>query len=462
MVLVTMKRANDQESPCIGRSQTKYSKAPRSQHSQESISNDPNTFYFKPLVFQELKNQQVCPSTTAQVPEPRSGHRIVCDDANLYSFGGYLEVNTDVRLPTDILQGRHTQRLFKELWCYNFAEGQWKYLPTAGKAPKEVASHSAILYGNFLIVFGGTGVPFGGSSSNKMNICDLRSLTWRTINTTGEAPTPQYGQSVVLDSTTRSFYVIGGTTGYGYSMDIYKLDLAKRHWEKIFVSRGDSLEPQPRYRHEVAFDGDNIYILGGGTARDAYELKTVPVFNLKDREWYMLKTKGSLSGVLNSTPRFPCPRKCQGSVQKGEDVFICGGYDSKYIFMDLWKLHLPSMQWHVLPVTMPMPLYFHSTSITSGGCMYIFGGVTHIINSTRTNRVFKIWLAVPKLKEMCWEALLYYRKDIRQRSRTYLLNTGIPSEFVNRVHPAPPGGQPELGVEEKWDSDIILMDDNEN
>lgn len=51
-----------------------------------------------------------------------------------------------------------------------------------------------------------------------MNICDLRTLTWRTIETTGEAPTPQYGQAVVLDGTTRSFYVIGGTTGYDYSM----------------------------------------------------------------------------------------------------------------------------------------------------------------------------------------------------------------------------------------------------
>lgn len=31
------------------------------------------------------------------------------------------------------------------------------------------------------------------------------------------------------------------------TQDIHKLDLQTRHWEKIFVSRGDSSEPQPRY-----------------------------------------------------------------------------------------------------------------------------------------------------------------------------------------------------------------------
>lgn len=91
--------------------------------------------------------------------------------------------------------------------------------------------------------------------------------------------------------------------------------------------------------------------------------------------------------------------------------------------------------------------------------MYIFGGVTHIKNNTRTNRIFKIWLTVPKLKEICWEAMLHYRKDIRQRSRSYLLEAGIPNEFVQRVHPAPPQGQADASVEAKWESDVTLIDD---
>jgi hypothetical protein len=46
------------------------------------------------------------------------------------------------------------------------------------------------------------------------------------------------------------------------------------------------------------------------------------------------------------------------------DVFLCGGYDSRTIFNDVWKLDLLTMQWTELNVKMPVPLYFHSTSVT--------------------------------------------------------------------------------------------------
>ncbi|ODN03958.1 Kelch domain-containing protein 10 [Orchesella cincta] len=403
--------------------------------------NTPRPFSFKPLVFQELRSEPLNTSPFARsptrVPEPRSGHRVVCDDSNLYSFGGYSQQDDEyLSQPSPINRQDITRtKLFKELWCYNFAKQQWKLLPTTGEVPNEAASHAAILYGNYFVVFGGTGVPFRNSLSNTMRICDLRSLTWKTIETTGEAPNPLYGQAVVLDSRTNSFYVVGGTTGHYFSMDIHKLDLTKRHWETVFVSTGDtSLEPHPRYKHELAYDGENIYVIGGGTGNTAYELKTVPTFNLKEMEWHMLTTKGSLIGLPNDTvSRFPCARKCHGCIQRGDDVFICGGYDSKNIFMDLWRLHIPSMQWHFLTIQMPMALCFHSTCITAVGCMYVFGGVTHLQHSTRTNKLFKIWLVVPKLKEMCWEALLHYRPDICRQRRSSLLKSGIPNEFISRL-----------------------------
>jgi len=187
----------------------------------------------------------------------------------MYSFGGYLETRVATNISTHLSHG--TQRLFQEvsyddsniflkrkvndlliffpewqLWCYNYAEGQWKNLPTLGGAPKELASHSAVLHGNYLVVYGGTGVPFGGCSSNKMNVCDLRTLTWMKVDVTGEAPTPQYGQAVVMDSAKKCFYVIGGTTGYAYSMDVHKLNLETRVWEPLFVSKGDLEEPSAR------------------------------------------------------------------------------------------------------------------------------------------------------------------------------------------------------------------------
>jgi len=65
-----------------------------------------------------------------------------------------------------------------------------------------------------------------------------------------------------------------------------------------------------RYRHEVAFDGEFIYILGGGTASQAYDLVNVPAFNVTSREWKTIVTVPD-----HRYKKYPSPRKCQGSVQ---------------------------------------------------------------------------------------------------------------------------------------------------
>ncbi|CAG7822338.1 unnamed protein product [Allacma fusca] len=384
-------------------------------------------YSFRPFVFKELSPVYSDGINKGKEPKPRSGHRIVCDEGNFYSFGGYLEITVPFN---NFENAQGIQHLFEELWKFNVSTQHWEYLPTEGETPKELASHSAVMHGDYMVVFGGTGVPFGTSSSNKMSICDLRTLKWQRVHTTGTPPSPQYGQAIVLDK--KCFYVIGGTTGYDYSLDVHKLDLVTFEWETLFVTRGEAREPTPRYRHEVAFDGSQIFILGGGTASRAYDLTAVPTFDVKTREWNSVNTIGDPIGKR----RFPPARKCQGAVQRGNDVFICGGYNSRYIFTDLWKLNLSTLQWTRMPVKLPIPVYFHSTALTPAGCMLMFGGVTNVKSNTRTNKVFKIWLTTPSLKEMCWEAVLHYQPDLKFKSRQAVLEDGIPKDLVDRIFPS--------------------------
>jgi len=69
----------------------------------------------------------------------------------------------------------------------------------------------------------------------------------------------------------------------------------------------------PRYRHYAALSEGNIYVLGGDTWSRDDNLMIIPTFNLKQGTWRMLNTKPS---------QFDCPllfpKKCYGSVQKGE------------------------------------------------------------------------------------------------------------------------------------------------
>ena len=71
----------------------------------------------------------------------------------------------------------------------------------------------------------------------------------------------------------------------------------------------------------------------------------------------------------------------------------------------------------------------------------MFGGVKKIKLTQRTNQVFKIWLTVPTLKEICWEALNHYQPNLKNKSREKILEAGIPQDLCDRLLPSQiPGG----------------------
>lgn len=49
-----------------------------------------------------------------------------------------------------------------------------------------------------------------------------RPKTIAALETTGDSPVPQYGQAVTLHDD--YLYVVGGTTGFEYSCDVYRYD----------------------------------------------------------------------------------------------------------------------------------------------------------------------------------------------------------------------------------------------
>lgn len=66
--------------------------------------------------------------------------------------------------------------------------------------------------------------------------------------------------------------------------------------------------------------------------------------------------------------------------------------------------------------------------------MYIFGGVTTGNSDlVRTNDLHKIWVQIPKLSEICWDALIFYQPTIVDRSKEELLSIGVPSNFAERA-----------------------------
>lgn len=377
--------------------------------------------------------------STSFIPGERSGHRICCDDINLYSFGGYNFKEND-----------ESHNLYKEILCYNFITKSWKLINdddisddsmSDDDIPDELASSSMLIYGKTLVIFGGTSYPFGLRCSNTITLIKtdqpFQINELKTCNDEMNQPPGQYGMSIVCKD--NYLYTLGGTQGFDYTADIYRLDFKTHKWDLLAVSRPeiDPIQPIGRYRHEIAIDSRYIYIFGGGTADQVFDLKELPVYDLLERKWNRIDT------YPNSDDEYPKPRKCHSLVQhtlkdaNGDEetfVYIVGGNNQSGPLSDVWRFSLKTRQWFCFKKAgLRTTLYFHDACITSDGCMYIFGGITS--NTQRTNNLYKMWVTIPKLSSLAWDSILHYYPQIHRAPKKIILEKGIPLHFANRVHP---------------------------
>lgn len=388
--------------------------------------------------------QLIVVSLFAAVPRPRSGHRIICDDNhNVFSFGGFNPTQQELSDGTAEEEGWDTSKpLFRDLWKYDAVTRSWNKIRTQGDHPEQLASHAAAYFRDHLVVYGGTGVPFGQSSTNKVHACDLRNGVWhwlRPQNTDEmEMPTDQYGQAILVDNESNCLYAVGGTTGFRYTIDVYKFCLFTRRWSPLW-KRHDSDQnqfPEERYRHEVVLHDNRIYVFGGGTAQTCFGFKHIPVFDLTTNSWVRLQ-----SNPKRPKARVPLPRKCHGCVKSSTNqVYIMGGSDGTRIFHDIWKFDLNNSSWEKLSVEMPAPLYFHGITISPVGKVTIFGGVNRITNNqmdtnVRTNDLYEVWVQVPPLQELAWMSLVHFAEcsSLTRCSRLELAEQGVPTKFLNRL-----------------------------
>eukprot|EP00069_Balaena_mysticetus_P006036 bmy_18386T0 len=294
---------------------------------------------------------------------------------------------------------------------------------TDGYMPRALASMSLVLHGNNLLMFGGTGIPLGESNGNDVHVCNVKYKRWPLPSCLGKKPSHTYGQAMAIIN--GFLYVFGGTTGYIYSTDLHKLDLSTREWTQLKPNNLSCDLPEERYRHEIAHDGQRIYILGGGTSWTAYSLNKIHAYNLETNAWEEIATKP------HETIGFPAAQRCYSCVQIKNDVFICGGYNGEVILGDVWKLDLQTSQWVKLTATMPEPVHFHGAAVTPAGCTYVHGGVVNIHENKRTGSLFKIWLVVvPSLLELSWEKLLAASPNLANLSRTQLLHLGLTQGLI--------------------------------
>lgn len=134
----------------------------------------------------------------------------------------------------------------------------WRTLATTGQGPGPRDSHSAVLVGHRMIVFGGTN---GSRKVNDLHVLDLRSKEWTQLNFRGKPPCPRESHSATLIGNDKM--VVFGGSGQGeanYLNDLHILDLETMRWMSPEV-KGEI--PVPRDSHSAVAMENKLVVYGG-------------------------------------------------------------------------------------------------------------------------------------------------------------------------------------------------------
>ncbi|XP_071810516.1 kelch domain-containing protein 10-like isoform X2 [Asterias amurensis] len=388
-------------------------------------------------------------------PYPRSGHCCATDGINFYIYGGY---HPEYHIPKDPEDSDDedevvVNEIFQEMWSFNIATETWQKVETVGRQPTETASMSMLLCGQNMLLFGGTGYPWGKNPNADVFIFNLSEKSWSIMECTGdERPPGKYGQAMVLHD--NKLYFHGGCRMIDnpltnrrcalFDSTVYCLDAGSKTWSQLATSSDtESDTKKGMYRHGLAWHDGNLYLIGSSDNKEApmkdkkYLDEVFQPHKDKENRWTVEKTKPCPKGA------YPAPRKHHSCVQWKNEVYICGGHNDEVIFDDVWRLELPSLQWFKLPTALPVPTCFHTAAITPETskikCMYIFGGLISDITDPdyrqrkRTNNVFRIWLDIPPLADISLRKIVSCLPDVTDETIATLSKLGVQSGQLDKL-----------------------------
>jgi len=165
------------------------------------------------------------------------------------------------------------------------------------------------------------------------------------------------------------------------------------------------------------------------------------VFNLDVNDWQYIDTSPDLQELSMDYPENRVHYAWTQCKVQPQHVYMCGGFNDKKFFTDVWRLDLSTFQWcHLIQCLLPKPTFFHTITITNAGRMYYMDGM---IGSCLPNRccdqsdrlkenrsIASAWIKIPKLTDISWDAVLHYFKDqLLAMSEENLQKMGLPYDY---------------------------------
>ncbi|CAF2578675.1 unnamed protein product [Rotaria sp. Silwood2] len=378
---------------------------------------------------------EILPLDPINKPHPRSGHRAIATASDFWIWGGYYP-------PGNLQQ----QCMFNELWRFNYALRQWTLETTTGDRPNlTLASHSMYLYRNVVLVYGGTGFPFGQNVSNELFILDLKRRHWTRCEFLNQQPEGVYGASMIVKND--HLYILCGTNRWNYNTNVYDVHLPTLVCTQIgytFDEIEDFTE-NGRYRQEVYLYDNKIFLFGGGGSSGiSFTLENLPAFDLITHTWSYVRT--------NPDPIHNCPqaRKFHSIFPfRNNQIIMFGGayFDQTtgyHVTTDghLWIFDFKKLEWSMLQsLSMLKSTYFHAADMNERGEIWSHGGVIqdsigNTNNEARVTTLYKMHSRVLNLSEIAWNYFLNCLSDRTSlvKQPQLMSQHHIPARFIERIH----------------------------
>ncbi|PIA61050.1 hypothetical protein AQUCO_00300516v1 [Aquilegia coerulea] len=247
---------------------------------------------------------------------------------------------------------------FSDVLALSLDTMTWNTLVTTGQQPGARDSHSSVLVGHRMIVFGGTN---GSKKVNDLHVLDLRTKEWSSPRCEGTPPSPRESHTSTVVSDEK--LVIFGGSGEGeanYLNDLHVLDLKTMRWTSPEV-KGDI--PAPRDSHVSLAIGNKLLVYGGDSGERYHG--EVDVLDMETLCWSRLELQGSSPGI----------RAGHAAVAIGTQIFILGGVGDKLYYNDVWILDVSTCSWTRLDIMGHQPQgRFSHTAVLTESDIVIYGG----------------------------------------------------------------------------------------
>ena len=277
-----------------------------------------------------------------------------------------------------IFGGRHSQRILSNIYSLDFATLSWSKIEPYSKTPQARDSHSAIIYkNNDMIIFGGNGV------SGKMN--DLWNFNfnlkkWTEITNSGNGLWPKardgHNTAVIYDK----YMVIyaGLDDKDNVIQDIFLYEIEKKIWNQCEIQ---GCPIQDKDGQSCCKIGDVLYLFGGqGPKDDEYSNDLFMVKfdipeNIKEQ-----KPKAIIEKVeVNKNSLKPNVRASQTCVGYKDQYLIIIGGESKTQepLDDIWLFDLKLKTYSEIKLESEEKIEgrFCHTCLVNGDFVAIYGGM---------------------------------------------------------------------------------------